>query len=416
MSAGATRSAERRTVWSMFRPGYAGGCDDPTAAPARHYGPDAAPPFTFRRAVQNKVWIYGFGLVFLLFAIAAIPEDDPSPAELTWRILLVLLLAVGYLATAWVADCSLRTRWLYIGGYVGVLVVSYPTWGWSLVGYGAFVAVMLATLLPWRQSRIAVVVLGLLIAATIPFGGGETAIYISVVAAGTGLATGSGMEAGAAQGRLQRAEKRVATLSVAAERERIGRDLHDILGHSLTAISIKAGLAARLVDLDPVAAKAQIAEIEQVSRQALADVRTTASGMREVRLATEIASARSVLLAAGIESRMPSALPPLSDELSELMGYVVREAVTNAVRHSRAGECTIDVEPSAVEIRDDGRGLGSDVRSGSGLLGLRSRVETVGGTLRVGAGASGGTVVRADFLPQPADPGIVRRHRAVTAP
>ena len=173
MSAGATRPAERRTVWSIFRPGYAGGCDDPTAAPARHYGPDAAPPFTFRRAVQNKVWIYGFGLVFLLFAIAAIPEDDPSPAELTWRILLVLLLAVGYLATAWVADCSLRTRWLYIGGYVGVLVVSYPTWGWSLVGYGAFVAVMLAMLLPWRQSRIAVVVLGLLIAATIPFGVGR---------------------------------------------------------------------------------------------------------------------------------------------------------------------------------------------------------------------------------------------------
>ena len=189
-------------------------------------------------------------------------------------------------------------------------------------------------------------------------------IYISVVAAGMGLATAAGMEAGAAQGRLQRAEQRVTTLSVAAERERIGRDLHDILGHSLTAISIKAGLAARLVDLDPAAAKAQIAEIEQVSRQALADVRTTASGMREVRLATEIASARSVLLAAGIESRMPSALPPLSDQASELMGYVVREAVTNVVRHSRAGVCTVVVEPAAVEIRDDGRGLPAGVRSG----------------------------------------------------
>ena len=121
--------------------------------------------------------------------------------------------------------------------------------------------------------------------------------------------------------------------------------------------------------------KAQIAEIEQVSRQALADVRTTASGMREVRLATEIASARSVLLAAGIESRMPSALPPLTDRMSELMGYVVREAVTNVVRHSRAGVCTVVVRPSAVEVRDDGRGLPSGVRSGSGLLGLRTRVE-----------------------------------------
>ena len=87
----------------------------------------------------------------------------------------MLLIAVGYLATAWVADCSLRTRWLYIGAYAGVLIASYPTWGWSLVGYGAYVAIMMATLLPWRQSRIAVVVLGLLIAATIPFGGGDTA-------------------------------------------------------------------------------------------------------------------------------------------------------------------------------------------------------------------------------------------------
>jgi two-component system sensor histidine kinase DesK len=416
MPARETGTTERRSVWSIFRPGYEGSCDDPTSAPARHYGPDAAAPFTLRRAVQNKVWIYGFGLIFLLFAIAAIPEDDPSPAELTWRVLLAVALAVGYLGTAWVADCSLRTRWLYIGGYVGLLLVSYPTWGWSLVGYGAYVAVMLATLVPWRQSRIAVVVLGLLIAATIPFGGGETAIYISVVAAGTGLATGAGMEAGAAQGRLQRAEQRVATLSVAAERERIGRDLHDILGHSLTAISIKAGLAARLVDLDPAAAKAQIAEIEQVSRQALADVRTTASGMREVRLATEIASARSVLLAAGIESRMPSALPPLTDRMSELMGYVVREAVTNVVRHSRAGVCTVVVRPSAVEVRDDGRGLPSGVRSGSGLLGLRTRVEAAGGALQVGAGEDGGTVVHAELAPLEKGPGIETRDRAVTTP
>lgn len=415
MSADGAHGPERKTIWSIFRPGYEGSCDDPTMAPARHYGPDAAAPFTLRRAVQNKVWIYGFGLVFLLFAIAAIPEDDPSPAELAWRILLVVALAVGYLATAWIADCSLRTRWLYLGAYSALLLVSYPTWGWALVGYGAYVAIMMASLLPWRQSRIAVVVLGLLIAATIPFGGGDTAIYISVVAAGAGLATAAGMEAGAAQGRLQRAEQRVSTLSVAAERERIARDLHDILGHSLTAISIKAGLAARLVDLDPAAAKVQIAEIEQVSRQALADVRTTASGMQQVRLATEIASARSVLLAAGIESRMPSALPPLSDDVSELMGYVVRESVTNVVRHSRAGVCTIVVRASAVEVRDDGRGIPPAVHSGSGLVGLRSRVESAGGTLTVGAGETGGTVVRADVLPRPAarEPG--GRTSAVTA-
>ncbi|HEY5785647.1 MAG TPA: ATP-binding protein, partial [Microlunatus sp.] len=127
-----------------------------------------------------------------------------------------------------------------------------------------------------------------------------------------------------------------------------------------------------------------------------------------------VASARSVLLAAGIESRMPSALPPLSDSMSEVMGYVVREAVTNVVRHSRAGVCTIDVLPSAVEVRDDGQGLPAGIRSGSGLVGLRSRVESAGGVLQVGTGTDGGTFVRAELGPLETRP---RTHdRAGTAP
>ncbi|HEU5484779.1 MAG TPA: sensor histidine kinase [Microlunatus sp.] len=395
---------------AMFRPGYVSACENSTYAPARHRGPDAARRFTIRRAVQNMVWVYAFGLIFMIFAITSLTEDDPSAVVLAVRIGQIVVLSLGYLGSAWIADCSLRVRWLYIVGFAAFLALSGVTWGWTLVGYGVYLAIMMATLLPWRQSRVAIVVWSGLLALTIPLGAGETAIYITVISLGMGLATAAGMEAGQIQGRLQRAEQRVNTLSVAAERERIGRDLHDILGHSLTAISIKAGLAARLVDLDPTAARAQIAEIEQVARQALADVRTTASGMREVRLATEIASARSVLLAAGIEARVPSALPPLSDELSELFGYVVREAVTNVVRHSRAGLCTIEVTDATIEVRDDGRGLSHAATSGSGLSGLRRRVEDSGGTLWVGSGDDGGTVVRAEPLAARAD----RSERAVT--
>ena len=265
MSADAAHGSERKTIWSIFRPGYEGACDDPdrgSGAPLRPGRGSAVHPAA-RGPEQGLDLRVRTGLPALRHR--GHPGGRPvagraGPGGSCWW----SRSPSATSATAWVADCSLRTRWLYIGAYSGLLLASYPTWGWALVGYGAYVAIMMATLLPWRQSRIAVVVLGLLIAATIPFGGGDTAIYISVVAAGTGLATAAGMEAGAAQGRLQRAEQRVSTLSVAAERERIGRDLHDILGHSLTAISIKAGLAARLVDLDPAAAKAQIAEIEQV--------------------------------------------------------------------------------------------------------------------------------------------------------
>ena len=390
------RAARGSLIRALFQRGYGTDCDDPAAAPARHRGPDPAPPFTWRRAVQNMVWVYAFGLIFIVFAFAALLDDDPPPVVVAIRLLLIVVMVLGYLATAWLADCSLRTRWLYLGGYVALLGLSTTVWGWDLVGYGAFVAVMLATLLPWRQSRIAVPVWAGLLALMGLLGAGSTAWYIALISLGMGLATAAGMEAGAVQGRLHRAEQRVATLSVAAERERISRDLHDILGHSLTAISIKAGLAARLVDVNPVAAKTQIAEIEQVARQALADVRTTASGMREVRLATEIASARSVLLAAGIESRMPSALPALSDEVSELFGFVVREAVTNVVRHSEAGVCTVVVDADAIEVRDDGSGWPVGTRgTGSGIAGLRSRVEAAGGSLAVTAGETGGTAVRA---------------------
>ena len=111
--------------------------------------------------------------------------------------------------------------------------------------------------------------------------------------------------------RLAEAEQRVSTLAVAAERERIGRDLHDILGHSLTAISIKSGLAAQ-ARRSPTRRRprSRSPRSRTIARQALADVRATASGFAEVRVATEIASARSVLLAAGIEARLPTAIEP----------------------------------------------------------------------------------------------------------
>ena len=157
--------------------------------------------------------------------------------------------------------------------------------------------------------------------------------------------------------RLAEAEQRVSVLALAAERERIGRDRHDILGHSLTAISIKSGLAARLVDHDPAAAGERLRGGSDVARQALADVRSTASGFTEIRVTSEIAGARSVLLAAGINANLPTAVEPMPSEVSELFGYAMREAVTNVVRHSDADSCTVTVDARQVTVTDDGRGF-----------------------------------------------------------
>jgi two-component system sensor histidine kinase DesK len=150
------------------------------------------------------------------------------------------------------------------------------------------------------------------------------------------------------------------------------------------------------VSSDPTGARSQMAEVEGIARQALADVRATASGIREVRAATELASARSVLLAAGVEARVPSAVPPLPEGVNELFGYVIREAVTNVVRHSEASLCNIDVGEHQVSVADDGVGFSRDAAAGgTGLRGLAARVEASGGRLGVDTSPGRGTRVTA---------------------
>jgi two-component system sensor histidine kinase DesK len=190
---------------------------------------------------------------------------------------------------------------------------------------------------------------------------------------------------------LRQTREQLAVAAVAAERERIGRDLHDILGHSLTAIAVKAGLARRLLDRDPAAAAAEISDVEQLARDALGDVRATASGYREVSLAGELSVAASVLRAAGIRAEIPQAVDGVDPADREIFGYVVREGVTNVVRHSDARTCRISLGERSIEIRDDG----SDVRrstgdQGSGLRGLTRRVDARGGTLAAGTQPGGG--------------------------
>lgn len=192
---------------------------------------------------------------------------------------------------------------------------------------------------------------------------------------------------------LSEARAEVARLAAENERTRIARDLHDLLGHSLTTITVKAGLARRLAARDPARAAQEIGEVEALTRSALGDVRAAVAGYRDVTLAGELASAREVLRAAGIEAHAPRALE-VDPAHAELFGWVVREGVTNVVRHSRAQTCTIEVGPDWLEIADDGRGGANG--SGSGLAGLRERVAAAGGTVRAES-TGGGWRLRVDM-------------------
>lgn len=188
---------------------------------------------------------------------------------------------------------------------------------------------------------------------------------------------------------LLRAQEELADVAVEEERSRIARDLHDILGHSLTVITVKAELANRLLDVDTERARKELDDLEQLSRDALSDVRATALGVRGVSLANEIAQARSALETAGIAAELPTAADAVPSRWREVFAWTIREAVTNVIRHSSARRCVVEMSGTSLRICDDGVGLSPAATAGQGLAGLRRRIELAGASMRTGPGLDG---------------------------
>jgi two-component system sensor histidine kinase DesK len=184
--------------------------------------------------------------------------------------------------------------------------------------------------------------------------------------------------------KLKKANEEIEHLAKVAERERIARDLHDVLGHTLSVIILKSELAGKLIDRDPQRAKAEIADVETTSRKALSEVRTTIRGYQGYSLDAEIKQARATLETAGVKVKSESAEVSLTPVQESVVALVVREAVTNVVRHAGARNCLLRLTPvngtCRFEIHDDGRGGGAV--EGNGLRGMRERIEALGGTLQ----------------------------------
>ncbi|MHC3474060.1 sensor histidine kinase [Streptomyces sp. 7R007] len=221
---------------------------------------------------------------------------------------------------------------------------------------------------------------------------------------------------------LRAAREELARSAVEQERLRFSRDLHDLLGHTLSVIVVKSEAARRLAPRDPDAALGQITDIESVGRQALTEIREAVTGYREGSLGTELDRARSALTAAGIEPAVRRSGPPLAPRTEALLGWVVREAVTNAVRHSGATRCEIAVEGGPERVRltvaDNGTGTGAGPElpgvGGTGLIGLTERLAAAGGSLRAAPAPRGGFTVTAEL---PVEPGGAPRDPALaTAP
>jgi two-component system sensor histidine kinase DesK len=212
-------------------------------------------------------------------------------------------------------------------------------------------------------------------------------LWFLLYAGGFSLVIGAGniffAQRNRANEKLRLAHEEIEHLAKVAERERIARDLHDVLGHTLSVVILKSELAGKLLERDRERAKAEIQDVEIISRKALADVRNTIRGYRANSLETELQQALSALETAGVHVESETGKLDLTPAQESVVALVVREAVTNMVRHAQAHHCRVRLVPvnghCLLEISDDGRGGGEP--EGNGLRGMRERVTALGGTL-----------------------------------
>jgi two-component system sensor histidine kinase DesK len=346
-----------------------------TCAPSSVVRPDGT------RWRTTDWWYLGF-LSMLLFQ----PLFDPATRPWTW---LVTGLAVVAFVPLYVLAWSGRSRLLRwapaLSTLLGLLV--FPVNGGASVLW-VYAAGFAATAYPkhvavrWFAGLSClplpfVLLLDVPVPIALAFFG-VPVIFVWVV----GWSVLEEMERDRETARLRVDNARVAHLATATERERIARDLHDLTGHSLTSIIVRAQLVRRLVASDPVRAEAEAQALERTARAALTEVRETVSGWRQVVFDDEVAVARRALAAAGVELEVDtSGEVDLAPSVEQVLGLALREGVTNVVRHADARRCVVTLrrvgDEVVLEVTDDGSG--SSTPDGNGLLGMRERLAALGG-------------------------------------
>jgi len=325
--------------------------------------------------------------------------EEPSLAAHVIGTAIVVVFAAVFLATAPFARAttSFVRRLIPTVVLFGLSLALLPWLGSDVRWLWTFVGVAVAVSRVGRRATWTAV--GLL--SGLSFAVGEwtdadtfTSVLNSAIILSISIMMFSFMQNIATLERLRAAQEQIAELAAERERGRVARDVHDILGHSLTVITVKAELAGRLMDAGSPAARDEIAQIEQLSRGALADVRATVHGYRGVSISGELAAARAALESAGVAAELPGSTEQVPSERRELAGWVVREAVTNVVRHAGARVCRVMLDGRSIEVCDDGCGPSAPAASGSGLAGLRERVETAGARMTVGRSDLGGFRVK----------------------
>lgn len=336
---------------------------------------------------MRYVWLVYLGALFFQ------PLFDSSSGVLDWFAVAVLVaLFLPVYAATFRARNDRQT--LFLIATIGALALAG-----SLVNSGASVFAIYAAAIAGRlhPTRRAVTVVAALVGvgvvmvliSPVPMpwrlAGPTPALFFTAV---VGATTIFDAERDRANRRLLRADEEIERLATIAERERIARDLHDLLGHTLSVVVLKSELAARLIRSDPDRAAADLAVIQQIGRAALGEVRSAVAGYRAQGLGSELDGARVALEAAGVDVAVHAEPIDLRPEQESALAMALREAVTNVIRHADAQGATISVTTVGAEVRlevtDDGHG--SSGLAGSGLLGMRERISALGGHVQVSAG------------------------------
>ncbi|MET8005441.1 sensor histidine kinase [Nonomuraea glycinis] len=350
--------------------------------------------------MSGRIWTGVFALI-VLWPIPGWLTGEPG----LWAIILVALSLVTfvglYMKVMWTAlewphenrePVALVLLWL-------VAAALAPPLGpfWLFASMFLVITALVASLstrgvLPW----VSVTVVGIVVAIVsqdLPL---SEYWWIPALALLFALAMHNHLQLRRANQILARARARAERLAIDNERLRFARDLHDILGHSLSVMTLKSQLAGRFVDADPDRARAEMVDVEDMSRKALSEVRLAVSEYRGLCLSEEVDNARRALHAAGMRFDVNGRAVPR--EAASVFAWVVREGATNIVRHSQATRCSlrygIDREEAYLEMADDGRGPGES-SEGRGLRGLTERLQTAGGTLHRRPAPDGGFVLRA---------------------
>jgi len=347
-------------------------------------------------------------LVFLVYPIVALLQMKPLSARPLVALGAIVVFAA---ADAWIIlrgrsqwqPCSQqvgRAEWLALAILMAVpvgLVLAYSSDSSNWLYLFIYTSTASAALLPSRIAGRAIigmtiVMVALGVATRVDW---STLLYTGLLVPAVGYLLISSIGMVRTIRELRAAREEIARLAVSEERLRFARDLHDLLGHSLSLIVLKSELAGRLVDVSPERAGPEIRDVESVARAALREVREAVAGYRQPTLAEELRGAREMLTAAGIAywcDAAPAALPAVTEAV---LAWVVREGVTNVIRHSRATRCTIhitrDAETVTLDVVDNGCGAaGAETGTGSGLRGLVERVAAQGGDFMAGPDVAGG--------------------------